>query len=355
MLNFKNSKILYEDFERLYDLGVNYKVLNNKTIYITGSTGMIASYLILFLIYLNENRNIKINIIANCRNKDKAKAIFGNYIENDYFKLDIRDVINDIDIIDDCNYVIHSASLASPQFYGDKPVETMLPNIIGTYKLLEYFKNKKIESFLFFSSGAIYGKSNNDNKIITEETYGEFDFLKNGTIYGESKRCGEALCKMYYNEYGIPTKSIRITHTFGPTINYNNDSRSFSEFIKNIINNEDIVLKSDGKAKRAYSYLSDTVDGVFRVLLLGKNGESYNICNNNNLISIESLAFKLAKLYEKNNIKVIKKERYDLRYSKTITNDDVIIDTSKIEELGWKAKINIEECFERTIDFIQNK
>ena len=107
------------------------------------------------------------------------------------------------------DYIVHAASFASPQYYGCSPVETMLPNIIGTHELLKWATQHPVRSFLFFSSDTVYGTVK-DVEQISEEVVGTLDFLAKGNVYGESKRCGETLCRAYYNEYGIPAKSARI-------------------------------------------------------------------------------------------------------------------------------------------------
>ena len=228
-----NNSILHEDMNNMYKIHNNWNELKNQKIYVSGGAGMIASYLILFLIFLNENYNYNIIIYAGIRTIEKGNRIFGDYMNKPYFHRIEKDVILPLNEDLELDYIVHAASLASPLYYGKVPVETMLPNVVGTYELLEYARKHVIKSFCFFSSGSVYGSVQN-TACVQEETVGQLDFLNLGNCYGESKRCGEALCKAYCSEYQVPVKMIRIHHTYGPTMDTENDKRVFSEFVNNI-------------------------------------------------------------------------------------------------------------------------
>ena len=188
-----NNYIVAEDMSQIYDSCSGLKALNNSNVYITGATGMIGSYITAFLIWLKEEQSYDLNIYISVRNAEKAKYIFGSFCEKEYFHILNNDITAEISEVLNADYIIHAASLASPQYYGSNPVETMLPNIIGTYRLLEYAQKADIKGMVFLSSGSVYG-SFETNMVITEEDYGRMNFLSLGNVYGESKRCAEALC-----------------------------------------------------------------------------------------------------------------------------------------------------------------
>ena len=302
--NFLDNQVIKSDMAKIYHSFKNPERLKDSSFYITGASGMLASYLTYFLIFLNECHNYGIKIFANVRDKTKALNRFGIYARKKYFNLILDDVNNNISINQRVDYIIHAASPASPQYYNQIPVEVILPNVIGTYNLLEYAKNFQVKSFLFFSSGSVYGSINSS---ASENNIGSMNFLDNGNSYGESKRCGEALCHAYFSEYNIPAKSIRIYHTYGPTMDIDQDKRAFSEFVRNVINNENIIMTSDGAARRAFCYITDAVNAMFLVLLDGQAGESYNLANINQWLSIRELANILADLYPEKNLQVIYK------------------------------------------------
>lgn len=352
MRNFLENQIYLEDMEAIYLSRNGWSEFNNSSVYISGASGMIASYICMFLIYLNEKHGFNISIYAGVRNLKKAEKKFGEYINKNYFKLITSDVNQGISDEIDVDYIIHAASLASPQFYGKMPVETVLPNIIGTYKLLEYSKQKNVKSFLFFSSGAVYGTIDNCDSI-REEMAGEFDYLQTGNFYGESKRCGEMMTRAFWLEYGVPAKSIRIHHSYGPTMDIENDSRVFSEFVGNIINGQNIVMKSKGTAKRAFCYMSDAVSAMYKVLLDGTNGESYNMGNDVEFITISDLAERLVSLFPEKELIVEFKDRIDDGYVASNSVKTVTVDLTKIRSIGWEPKVSVDEGFYRTVKAIE--
>lgn len=348
--NFLKNNIILEDMDQIYASRENWKELKNKKIYVTGAAGMIASYCVMFFIYLNEIHDFHIHIYAGCRSIEKTKKRFGIYLEKDYFHVLQKDVIAPLDIDVKLDYILHAASFASPQFYGKMPVETMLPNVIGMYHLLEYAKEQKVDGFLFFSSGSVYGSIHNVESI-TESNTGTMDFLALGNMYGESKRCGEALGVSYFREYDVPVKSARIQHTYGPTLDIYGDKRVFSEFVNNIVNNQNIVLKSDGKAKRSFCYISDTVSALMRILLDGENGETYNIGNDQGYLSIGELADLLVNLFPEKKLQVIYEKREDAGYSSSPEQRTIPVSVDKLKALGWNAKCSVQQGFYRTIQY----
>ena len=347
-----NNPIIQNDMLEINESLPEKELLYGKRIYISGASGMITSYFVAYLIWLNETFGANIQIYAGIRNKDKAINRFGDYLYKEYFHLIQSDVLESLPEELSLDFIIHAASLASPQYYGKQPVETMLPNVIGTVKLLEYAKKHSIMGFLFFSSGAVYGSIKGDTPIAEQHT-GIMDFLATGNMYGESKRCGEALCKAYAIEHAVPVKTARIIYTYSPTADIENDARVFAEFAGNIVKHQDIVLKSSGKAKRPFCYITDTISGLFKILLAGNSGEAYNVANPNEFFSIYEVAKILEKLYSYRKLKVIKKEREDSGYSSSLVESNPTVNVDKLRQLGWSSRITIQEGFQRMIKAIE--
>lgn len=346
--DFFKNKIISQDMADIFSVkGINS--LKGKSFYISGASGMLASYLTMFLIYLNEEHDYRLKIYAGIRKRQKAYSRFGCYADKKYFHIIESDVVRPLPVNEPIDYLIHAASPASPQYYGGNPVETMLPNIVGTYQISEHAKKYGAESVLFFSSGAVYGKSS--DKRIFEHDSGVFDFLAPCSVYGESKRCGEALGNAYFREYGMPFKSVRIHHVYGPTLDLANDHRAFAEFTKSIVEGKDIILTSDGSQKRAFCYITDALRAIIAVLLRGQNGESYNLANASQFVSISELANVLTSLYPDKGLKVIHKSRNEEGYLPLAQTSSVECDTSKIRSLGCEFKVSVEEGFKRTIEY----
>lgn len=347
------DKIIKEDMECIYMAGTQWSRLNNASVLVTGCSGMIASYYVLFLIYLVEIKKLSITIYAEVRRKEKLQERLGFYCLQDYFHILECDICDLAKTNIKPDYIVHAASLASPQYYGKYPVETMLPNVVGTTILLDIAVKSKSKGFLFFSSGSVYGSVENVD-VLSESMAGPFQYLAPGNVYGESKRCGEALCMAYFREYEVPIRIARIHHTYGPTMDYLNDERVFSTFVRNIIRKEDIIMKSDGTAKRAFCYIADMVGGLLRIMIEGKSGEVYNLANEHEYISIRELAELLSSLYPEKGIKVVISKQENKDYCSSNEKRIIPIDCTKAEQLGWKPSVNISNGFRRTIDYLED-
>lgn len=343
---FKNSIIEF-DIKEIVNSGIDWSRLNNKTIFITGGTGMLASYMIYVLIYLNESLpSFRVKIIMSIRDKSKCYEKFGEYADRNYLSYYTDDINEKIVMDEKIDFIVHAASIAMTQFFSTCPIEVILPNTSGTYNLLKLAEKNDSESFLFFSTCSIYGKI---ESTITEETCGTLDSLDVNSCYSESKRLGETLCKAFFTQKRVRAKIARIAHTYGPTMNLKEDKRVFAEFIDNVINNEDIVIKSDGMANRCFCYLSDAVIGFFLILLKGKDGEAYNLCNTEQQISIKDLAHTLVEIFPEKKMKVIQilREKNDSYIEYKFAN--TVYESKKLFDLGWKPKVSIRDGFKRTI------
>lgn len=346
----KNS-VIREDMERIYASGDFRELLQGKRIYITGASGMIASYMTLFLIYLNEAYDYGIHIYAGIRNKEKAVRRFGPYCGKAYFRIISEDVSGPCRLEETMDYIVHAASLASPQYYGKMPVETMAPNVIGTYELLRYAADHPVNGFLFLSSGNVYGTVT-DAEVIDEGTRGTLDFLAEGNVYGESKRCGEALCGAFFREYQVPARIARVHHTYGPTMDIDRDKRVFAEFMHNVVHGQDIVMKSDGSARRAFCYVTDTVSALLAVLFKGEGGRAYNVGNPGEYMSVGELAHMLVELAPGSGTKVtMEKRETGTAYQPSSEKRTGVLSIRALEELGWHPQVTAREGFGRCLAY----
>jgi len=341
--------IIQEDLESLLAADLPWTELAGKTVLVTGANGFLPAYMVETFLYLNEHTSSeKIKIIGLVRNQEKASNRFCLYQEKTDLKLIVQDVCSPILLDEKIDYIIHAASQASPKYYGKDPVGTLSPNVIGTYNLLNLAKDHGVEGFLFFSSGEVYGEVTASQIPTKESDYGYVDPTNVRSCYGESKRMGETMCVSWFHQYGVATKIVRPFHTYGPGMSLD-DGRVYADFIADILNNRDIVMKSDGSAIRAFCYLADAVQGFLTVLLKGENGQAYNVGNDRGEASILDLAHKLVSLFPEKGLKVVKKEVIQppgYLQSNILRNCP---DISKIRELGWQPTTSIEEGFNRTI------
>ena len=137
---------LTTDFQELVSQNIDYEFLRNKTLLITGATGMLGRYLTEYLIYLNAEKNLNLKILLIVRNLKKVELLFGNKL-NKNIQCIISELNTPLKAEEKINYIIHAASLADPQYYKTNPVDVALPNILGTYYLLELARKKNMEHF----------------------------------------------------------------------------------------------------------------------------------------------------------------------------------------------------------------
>jgi nucleoside-diphosphate-sugar epimerase len=350
-MNENFLKIINEDLSFIADSDLPWEELEGKNILITGANGALPAYMVETILFLNKNKFAKkATIFALVREKVKAEKRFKHHFGNANLKFIFQDVCDKINLPEKIDIIIHAASIASPKYYGQNPVGTLLPNVLGTYNLLGLAREKNVESFLFFSAGAVYGKIQNDSQLTDENTFGSINPLAIESCYPESKKMGENMCYAWLKQYEIQTKIVRPFHTYGPGISLN-DGRVFSDFVKNILNNENIIMTSDGSARRPFCYLADATLGFFTVLLKGEVGEAYNVAADEE-ISIKELAETLIKLFPEKNLKAIFKENSDKNYVQTKISS-YSPDTTKIKKLGWKTNYSIEEGFKRMTESYQ--
>ncbi|MDB5002299.1 MAG: dTDP-glucose 46-dehydratase [Mucilaginibacter sp.] len=343
------NKIIVEDLEEIYNSHIKWELFANKTVLITGANGFLPAYMVQALLYANRiNLNLNIKVLALVRNIEKAKLKFEAYLDNKNLEFITQDVCDAITIKSKIDYIIHAASQASPKYYGIDPVGTLSANILGTMNLLELARKNQVESFLYFSSGEVYGQVDDEHNPVKENYYGYLDPMMVRACYGESKRMGENMCVSYHHQYQVPAKTVRPFHTYGPGMDLG-DGRVYADFVSNAIAGIDIQLKSDGSARRAFCYLTDATIGFFTVLLDGKNGEAYNIGNPNQEYSIMELAEIIAQLGPKklNVIRIQAADTNSYLKSQLLRNTP---DIDKISTLDWVPRTSAATGFKRTIE-----
>lgn len=342
------NPIIDEDLKAILGSDMDWMQLSHKTILISGASGFLPAYLVYTLMALNTERGAGITVIALVRNREKAMQRFGPWLQDPQFYLLVQDVSEPIGWEKPVDYVIHAASQASPKFYGSDPVGTLKANILGTMNLLELAKRQGAKRFLFFSSSEVYGAVPEEKIPTAENDFGFVDPTQVRACYAESKRMGETICISWMHQFGIPVVIVRPFHTYGPGMDLN-DGRVYADFIANMVRGEDITMKSNGQAVRAFCYISDATLAFFKVLLNGKAGHAYNVGNDAGVSSIIDLAQRLIALFPEKKLKIN-------HYPSTNENGYIsslvsrnVPNIAKIKSLGWQPVTDIETGFSRTI------
>jgi len=287
------NKILIEDLEYIKNSLETREINNflNSTILITGCAGFLGYYFMNFFVSIKEEYKIKKiigldNFIVGYPMWLKQLSNSGS-VSLHNFNI-ISDDISNIEDIENVDYVIHMASIASPKYYRKFPVETLDANVWGLRNLFEHFKEKQIKGFLFFSSSEIYGDPSHESIPTNEEYRGNVSCIGPRANYDEAKRFGETMCYLFHEKYQIPIRIARPFNNFGPGMRLN-DARVPADFAKAVINNENIVMYSNGSPTRTFCYVSDAIIGYLKILLYPKF-DYFNIGIDFPEISINQLA-----------------------------------------------------------------
>lgn len=336
-------------FENLYTASkqIDWQRLKNKTILITGATGMIGRCLVDFIMYANNNFFMNIKVIAVARNNEYAHKVFVKYFDNDnfkFFKHDVTIPFNNLSLYK-IDYIIHAASGATPNIFRTKPVEVMNSNIIGVKNLLDLAKKNKAK-LVYISSAEIYGEIKKYQK--SENDYGYIDHMKIRAAYPISKKAAETLAIAYSNEYSVSIVICRLSHVFGPTMTPE-DNRASSEFIRLGINRKTIVLNNNKIIERSYTYVVDAASAILYIMLNGKNQEVYNVASGES-ITIKEFADIVGLI---TNLPVVI-DNISNKENKGYTKiERQVLNIEKLNKLGWRASFKIAEGIKNTIQSLQ--
>lgn len=349
MSNF-NEEIIFNDANEIAkEFRKNFKKNKKYKWIITGGAGFLLSYFAYVVEALVENYNLKIRLVIYDSlffglSKRLQRLNKKNYIS--FIKKDLT--IEEINTLE-CDFFIHGASIASPTFYRKFPIETIKVNVLALVKILEKFLKikKKPQSIIFMSSSEVYGDPPIKFIPTSEDYVGNVSFTGPRACYDESKRIGETICINYYEKHKLPIKIIRPFNVYGPGQNLH-DKRIIPDTIKGI-NKKEVILYSNGKPKRSFCYISDQIRGVMNLMFNGKNGEAYNV-GNDEMISIKNIVQKFIK---KSKLKI--KLKFKVNRDKQYTTDNPQIrcpNLTKIKKIkNWKVKFKIDGGIERTLKY----
>lgn len=340
--------ILKEDIETIASSElINWDKLKNKSIFITGATGLICSIMIKAFCMRNEENSLNLKMYLLVRDKKIAQEMYGKDRNIEYIETSIEDFkMPNIKV----DYIMHAASPTKSKYFIENPVETLDTSVIGTKNVLEFAQKIGIESMVYLSSMEMYGTIDSEN--VTEEMLGYINPLDVRSSYSEGKRMCELYCYSYNKEYSIPVKIGRIAQTFGAGIS-KNENRVYKIFADAVLKKEDIILKSIGSTIINYSYTVDTVIAIIYILLNGKDGEAYNIVGEKTGMTILDSAKWLAERFGEGKVEV--KIQIPKENAGFAPDNKMILSNEKIKSLGWKSMYNLKQGYERLINYLKEE
>ncbi len=303
---------------------------------ITGGAGFLGSHLCDFLL----EKGFEVVCMDNLLTGDISNIA---HIRNEKFLFIKHDVTNYIYLEGPLDYILHFASPASPVDYMELPIQTLKVGSLGTHKALGLAKEKKA-TFLLASTSEVYG-----DPLIhpqSEDYWGNVNPIGPRGVYDEAKRFAEAITMAYHRYHGVETRIARIFNCFGPRMRIY-DGRVVPTFMRQALLGEDLTVFGDGSQTRSFCYVSDLIEGIYR-LMLSREVEPVNIGNPQEM-SILQFAEKILSLTKSKSRIVFK----------PLPKDDPRVrqpDISKARRiLGWEPKVSLEQGLINTLEWMKQK
>lgn len=289
------NQILLEDMARIYDQlsAAEKEKLTGSTVLLTGCGGFLGYYFMHFFTQYADALQIK-KIIALENFLTGTKDWLDNLVENNQGLVElhafnvITDSVESVAAAAEADFVIHMASIASPTFYRIYPIETVDANITGLRRLLDYYLDKPLRGFLFFSSSEIYGDPFPQFIPTPEDYRGNVSAIGPRACYDEAKRFGETLCYLFAQKHNMPIRIARPFNNYGPGMNIN-DKRLPADFAKAIVEGRNLEILSDGTPTRTFCYITDAITGYLKVMLHNEF-DVFNIGNDKPEMSVKEFA-----------------------------------------------------------------
>ncbi len=257
-----------------------------------------------------------------------------NALEDERFTL-IEQDIRSMDAFPDVNYVFHQAAQAGVRKSWGRDFEIYArDNILATQRLLEYYKDCGIKKFVYASSSSVYG----DCELPMKETR----MLKPVSPYGVTKLAAENLCYLYYENYGVPTASLRYFTVYGPR---QRPDMAIHLFVRAILNREEITVYGDGNQTRDFTFVDDVVEANLLAAMSSSQGEVFNVGGGTRISVNELIKIMENVTGRRAVVKYIEKQKGDVK--------DTLADADKIGKLGWKPKVGIDEGIRRFVEWYE--
>jgi dTDP-glucose 4,6-dehydratase len=309
----------------------------SQRVVITGAAGFIGSHLADALLA----RGYSVVGIDNLLTGDIANI--AHLAGRDDFLFIKHDITNYIYIDGPVDFVLHWASPASPIDYLELPIPTLKVGALGTHKALGLAKAKGAR-FVIASTSEVYGDPLEHPQ---KETYwGNVNPVGPRGVYDEAKRFAEAMTVAYHRYHGVDAKIVRIFNTYGPRMRVR-DGRAVPAFISQALRNEDVTVFGDGSQTRSFTYITDLVDGIIRLMLSAVN-EPVNIGNPREM-TLKALAETIIRMTGSTSRLVYKPLPED---DPKVRQPDI---TRAKTLLGWEPKVGLEEGLKETIEYFRNK
>jgi dTDP-glucose 4,6-dehydratase len=306
---------------------------------ITGGAGFLGSHLCDRLIDEGHKVICMDNLVTG--NTENIEHLFE--LGQDRFRFVEYDVTDYIHVNGDLDYVLHFASPAAPEDYLRLPIQTLKVGALGTHKALGLAKAKDAR-LLLASTSEVYG-----DPLVhpqPEDYWGNVNPIGERGVYDEAKRFAEAITMAYNRYHGVETRIVRIFNTYGPRMRID-DGRALPTFMSQALRGDPLTVYGDGSQTRAFCYVDDLVDGIYR-LLMSDESDPVNIGNPDE-ITIKEFAEEIIEITGTGS---------SITYEELPEDDPQVRqpDISRAREiLNWEPKVDRKEGLRRTLDYFEAK
>lgn len=351
-----SNSIVEQDLNTIAEaINEEARLLEGKTVLITGGSGFIGSYIVAAIDLLNRKRLSKpcrvISLDIYITGQNSRNNLIRE-IDSEHISFIRHDVRTPFELDGPVDYIISAAGVASPVYYKKFPIETIEGTIFGIKNALEMARQKKVRGILYFSSSEIYGDPG-PNFIPTPETYkGNVSSIGERSCYDESKRVGETMCRAFFVVHKVPVRIVRPFNVYGPGMK-STDYRVIPTMLSRGLQGKELTVHDKGNQTRTFCYITDAVAGFFKVLLKGRDGEVYNVGNDAEEINMLALAETIASSVFQNKVHVKL-----VSYPENYPQDEPMRrcpDLSKIKkELGYMQKVSLREGLQRSFAWMRD-
>ncbi len=342
------EKIVAQDAVTIAESPLDWGELKGKTVLISGANGYVPQYLVHGLLKRNDLYQDGIKVVALCRNRERAYGRFSAYLGRKDFELILQDVCASVSCGGPVDYIIHGASPADKKSWQEDALAVYEANVTGCRNLLGLAREKQAV-FMLISSVDVYGKFPGEERL-TEDRHGELDLLDTANVYACAKRASETLCACH-SRSGVSCKIVRPFQILAGGIRPD-DGRLHINFISQMLEKNEIVLRGDGTPRRSFLYVTDAITGMLTVLLKGKSGEAYNLCMEEGEASVLELAQLMAARVTDRTIRIA----YNMETRATdpaVTRAISVVcgDSGKLRSLGWKPEVSLPVACRRMMTY----
>jgi len=303
---------------------------------VTGGAGFLGSHLCEYLLNKGHEVVCMDNLITG--SKDNI-----SHIKSEQFQFVEHNVSEFINLEGELDYILHFASPASPIDYLELPIQTLKVGALGTHNALGLAKEKKAVFFLA-STSEVYG-----DPLIhpqPEDYWGNVNPIGPRGVYDEAKRFAEAITMAYHRVHGINTKIIRIFNTYGPRMRIN-DGRAIPNFLKQALTGKDLTVYGEGSQTRSFCYVSDLIEGIYRLLTSDQNNP-INIGNPNEM-TIKEMADKILQATNsESKITYVPLPEDDPK----VRQPDI---TRAKKYLNWEPVVGLDEGLQSTLKYFKEQ